>query len=161
MRDIARESGTSASTVYRYFESKAEVLRYLADGIARSDAAAARRISGVLEGEGRATAETLSSTADPERLWKLVRPPGGGRARDEDRLRTELWAEASRAPGVAEALRSGVRMVREALGDPGDASKAAPDLNHARLLAAAFYGAHMMHFLEANSPVNLKDQRVD
>lgn len=151
MRDIARESGTSASTVYRYFEGKADVLRYLAEGLARSDAAVAARISAMLAPDGSdVTGGDTDLSPGLEELWRLVQPPGGGRSRAEDRLRAELWSEAARDPRVAEALRGGVELVRETLG--GSVEDDASSASGARLLAAAFYGARMLRYLESGRP---------
>lgn len=157
MRDIARESGASASTVYRYFEGKSDLLRYLAEGVARSDVAAARRISGMLEHGGPLVS---GRDADPnvllEEVWRLVQPPGGKRSRDEDRLRAELWSEAARNSHVAEALRGGVELVQETLGGSVE-----PGFPEPRLLTAAFYGAHMLRCLESGGRPTREESGLD
>lgn len=157
VRDIAREADMSASTMYRYFGGKAEVLRYLAEGLARSEAAAARGLASRLQRASPRVREPGAVGPEPciEHLWTLVQPPGGGAARAEDRLRTELWAEASRDPRVAAALHGGVEMVRQALQDaPDEATRRHRDADrqHALLLTAAFYGAHMLRSLEDARP---------
>lgn len=161
MRDIARESGTSASTVYRYFEGKADVLRYLAEGVARSDAAAARRIPGMLElDDSLAIGQRTDLKAGLEEFWRLVQPPGGKRSRDEDKLRAELWSEAARDPHVAKALRGGVELVPEAVGGSVEGG-ATSTSSSARLLAAAFYGAHMLRYLESGSLSSRQDNGLE
>ena len=132
MCDIAEETGMSLSTMYRYFEGKSEVMRYLADGIARFDAAAAKRISHWLT-----DARDRASDATPQQLRELLRPVRGIRARAEDRLR----AEASRGPEIAATLRGGTELVRQSLQTFED------DRQCALLLIAAFHGAHMLRSL--------------
>ena len=103
------------------------MMRGLANGLVRSDAAAARKIPhGLTDWE-----------ATPEQLWELLQPVRGGRARVEYRLR----GEASRDPEISATLREGAELIRRSL------QYFEEDYERALLLTDASYGAHMLRFL--------------
>lgn len=131
----------SSSTVYRYFSGKSELMRHLALELARSDIAVAQSLSGSLD--------AYAAGPDHERVRELLGTPRSGRERAkagaEARLRTELWAEASRDPALAEPLREGAETIRRTLASLPEAAGAAPQ--HALLLTAAYYGSHLLRSL--------------
>lgn len=131
----------SSSTVYRYFSGKAELMRHLAVELSRSDIAVAQSLSGSLD--------AYAAGSDHERVCELLGTPRSGRERAkagaEARLRTELWAEASRDPALAEPLREGAETIRQTLASLPDPVGAAHQ--HALLLTAAYYGSHLLRSL--------------
>jgi AcrR family transcriptional regulator len=100
MQDIVRESGVSAGLVYRYFTGKDDMIAAI---VAERHAYRARVVS-----------------ADPTAGYlDLLRSLGDPAARDDLRLRVQVWAETLRSERFRELARAGVdeplRLVAPAL----------------------------------------------
>jgi AcrR family transcriptional regulator len=120
VQDIVRESGVSAGLVYRYFTGKEDM------------------IAAIVAERHEYRAAVLS--ADPAAGFiALLRSVGDPAARDDLRLRVQVWAETIRSQPVRELARAGVdgprRLVAPSLAGLG----ADPDAL-ARVLIAVYQG---------------------
>ena len=96
MADIIREAGSSAGSVYSHFESKADLVRYVA--------------SGTLTSLSATISEELPSDRIPSSVvLHLLRASAG---RQHARTLLQIWAEAPRDPGIAELAQETTVEVR-------------------------------------------------
>ena len=138
MHDIVQRSGLSAGAIYRYFESKEELIQAIADE------RHARELSLI---------SAAASGADGlgENLHQLILN-FFGRLEDADerrqrRIGIEIWAEALRNPAVYETVRDGIdeprtrlaKLIREAQARGEVTPHLEPDAV-ARLMIAVFQG---------------------
>ncbi len=98
MQDIVRESGLSAGSIYRYFESKQDIVAAIAEERRVAEAAVLEEAEGAVD-VGNALRGIVP-------LWLgRLNDPGEQRWR---RVSVQLWAEALRDERVMEIVRAGL-----------------------------------------------------
>jgi len=123
VQDIVRESGVSAGLVYRYFQGKDDM------------------IAAIVAERHEYRAAVLG--ADPAAGFiALLRSIGDPAARDDLRLRVQVWAETIRSAPIRELARAGVeepiRLTAPALA--GVSAQGADPAAVARVLIAVYQG---------------------
>jgi TetR/AcrR family transcriptional regulator, transcriptional repressor of aconitase len=98
MADIIAESGLSAGSIYSHFESKADLMRFVA-----SDVLAARLGELAAPADGHAPAQ-------PSRVF--ARLIGGMADRSFAQVLLQVWAEAPRDPELIVVARENVALIR-------------------------------------------------
>lgn len=106
MADIIAEAASSAGAVYCHFESKAELLRFVATGVLRSRVTSLRRRLREFDGElGPAVVTQMLLESAPDA--------------DDAGLLVQMWAQVSADPELAEVASDTVlalrKIVRKAL----------------------------------------------
>ena len=135
--DIAREAGLSAGAMYRYFESKDELIEAIADE---------------RHARERALLERAREASDPGEALAALAGDFFGLLQDPDerlrrRVGIQVWAEALRNPAILALVRRGtgqplaelVRIVREAQ-RRRELPTALDPTAAARVMLSVFYG---------------------
>jgi AcrR family transcriptional regulator len=145
MKDICRAANLSPGAVYRYFESKEQIVEALAD-------MAGERIHNFLEASGDDEI-TVDSLAD--RLEALVRTLERSENVETMRLDIVLWGEALRLPEVKRVYLDGAARLRRSIAELAAAAQAqgdlAPEIDPravARSFVALFEGLALQKILE-------------
>ena len=137
MQDVVRESGTSSGAIYRYFQSKDEII----EAIARERHARESELLAAV----RKDAEGVAALREIAHLFlgSLERTE----ERQDRRLGLQLWAEALRSPALLRLVREGVDRPRAILVEILQAARERGELPDsvdpdaaARLVIAIFHG---------------------
>jgi TetR/AcrR family transcriptional regulator, transcriptional repressor of aconitase len=150
MRDVIRESGTSAGALYLYFKSKEELIEAIADN--RHHYERQWIASAMQQADFRTSIAVLIS-----RFGKALSDPA---ARRERRLSVQLWAEALRDERVRRHILKGVAMPTDLLARLLKAAQARGEFPRlldcraaARVLIAVFQGVVLQVAWEPKVPV--------
>jgi AcrR family transcriptional regulator len=135
--DIAREAGLSAGAMYRYFESKDELIEAIADERHARERELLESVRGIAD-----PAEALAALA--QEFFRLLDDPD---ERLRRRVGVQVWAEALRNPAILALVRRGsgqplaelTRVVRDAQ-RAGQLPAELDPTATARVLMSAFYG---------------------
>lgn len=104
MRDICRAANLSPGAVYRYFQSKDEILGALSDFR-----------QGQIQAFFRVLAKPMTADERAEAVANLLRSLDSEAALDGMRLDVSLWSQALQSPEVAETLTPGLDKTVHAL----------------------------------------------
>lgn len=137
MQDIIAEAGLSVGSIYRYFESKEEIVAAIAKEHHAPEAAVLDGVADDTDLFGlltRLAAVSISRLKDPaEQKWR--------------RVTVQLWAEALRDPQIMQVIRSGLDRPIEQLAelfsrakDSGELAAPMDPIGAAHLCASLFQG---------------------
>jgi AcrR family transcriptional regulator len=150
MRDVIRESGTSAGAFYLYFKSKEELIEAIAEN--RHDHERQWMTSALEQEDFAASVAVLIA-----RFGKALTDPA---ARRERRLSVQLWAEALRDEKVRQHILEGVEMptglltrLLKAAQKRGEFPKPLDARAAARVLIALFQGTVLQVAWEPEVPL--------
>ncbi|MFJ8041172.1 TetR/AcrR family transcriptional regulator [Kitasatospora sp. NPDC096147] len=107
MQDVLRESGLSAGAVYRYFASKDEIIRAIAEEVVGTIRSAYAEAAATTP---RPTPDVLLATVR-DRVFHMS--AGGDDPLVSTRLILQVWAETPRNEDLAAALRAGFAALHE------------------------------------------------